>query len=83
MLADLKTAPCILGMAKFNSRAAEKLFVLRILEFSRNCFGIWELLLNESCFCFFVYIEMGNYTLCYADFVLKVAFGNALEVAIH
>ena len=70
-------------MAKFNSWAAEQLLVLQIFEFFRNSFDIWELLLKGLCVVFLASIEMGDHALCYAGFVLKVALGNAFEVAVH
>ncbi len=70
-------------MAKFSSRAAEKLSALRVLELSRKSFGIWELPLKSFYAAFLISAEMSNHALCYTDLVLKVALGDALKVIIH
>ena len=70
-------------MAKFSSRAAEKLSALRVLELSRKSFGIWELPLKSFDTAFLISTKMGNYALCDTELILKVALGDALKVIIH
>ena len=70
-------------MVKFSSRAAEKLSAQRILELSRESFGIWELPLKSFYTAFIISTEMSNHALCDTDLILQIALSDALKVIIY
>ena len=70
-------------MAKFSSREAEKLSAQRILELSRESFGIWQLPLKSFYTAFLISTEMGNHAFCYTDLILQIALSDALKVIIY